>query len=147
MGLKNRILVIDDDPAVAEILVNTLCVWGYRATSANDAMQAVIQAEGLKPGLVIMDIKMPNFGTGLEAYRKLRKIPELKDTPVIFMTGLDPDDARKLVPTDDPKVRLIFKPIALTILKQWICELIDKASPSGAPHTTRNPVPSYPLYV
>ena len=123
MGLKRSILVIDDDPAVVDVLVDALSKSGYRVTSANDAMQAVIQAEGVKPAVVIMDIAMPHFGTGLDAYRNFRKIRELKEIPIIFFTGMKPSEAKRLVPTDDPKTRLMFKPISLNKMEQTIYEI------------------------
>ena len=123
MGLKNSILVIDDDPQIVQLLLDLLEGWGYRASAAPDAMQAVIQAEAIRPKLIISDIQMPTFGTGVEALAEMRKIPHLQEVPVVFVSGMKREEAFKLMP-DDPSVRLLSKPIQAQQLKTTIEELL-----------------------
>ena len=114
------VMVVDDDPEVLNLVVMRLELAGYRVTSAGDAWQEVIQAQGLKIGLVITDIKMPGVGSGVDAYRQLRRAsPQL---PVIFITGMKLEEARKIIPPD-PRARLIGKPINFEELRLVIKEL------------------------
>jgi CheY-like chemotaxis protein len=64
----------------------------------------------MKTGLIIMDIMMPNFGTGVEAYKKIRLEKNLTETPVIFLTGLKPSEAEPMMPRNDRRVRILYKP-------------------------------------
>lgn len=131
MGFRDSILIIDDDPMIIDLLSEGLGGAGYKISSASDAMQAVIQAQALQPMLIVSDIQMPTFGTGLEAYENLRKIPSLKNTPVIFLTAMPAQEAKRLMPPADPKVRLLGKPINWAMLEQAIQELTGKAKHLG----------------
>jgi len=117
------VLVVDDDPNVLNLVVTRLELAGYRVTTATDAWQQVVQAQGLKIGLIISDIKMPGVGTGVDAVKHLRALPTVSPLlPVIFMTGIKLDDARRMIPPD-PKIRLIGKPINFEELRSTIKEL------------------------
>ena len=114
------VLVVDDDKLILDLVTMRLETAGYKVTTANDAWQEVVQAHGLKIGLVITDIQMPGVGTGVDAFKKLRAAsPNL---PVIFMTGMKPDDARAMIPPD-PRVRLVSKPINFNEMRAAIKEL------------------------
>jgi CheY-like chemotaxis protein len=103
------ILIVDDDMIQAASVSDFLESHGFSVTTANDAQQAVLQAESLNPVLVIMDMQMPVFGTGADAVRAMRSIPQLSRTPVIIMTGMQLDKARALL-SPDPLLRLMSKP-------------------------------------
>ncbi len=123
MAREAYVLVVDDDPHVLGMVTTRLEFAGYNVTSATDAWQEVIQAEGLKLGLIITDIQMPGVGTGVDAYKKLRASKMISpELPVIFMTGMKLDEARAMIPPD-PKVRLLAKPIDFVQLRQAIKEL------------------------
>ena len=128
MAGKVTILVVDDDEKMLEFLRAALEQAGYFVTTAGDAAQALIQAEGLKPRLIITDILMPTWGTGLDAYKSIRTKTKLKDVPVVFITGMSPEKAKALMPPD-PKVRLIAKPVNLILLEQAIQELTGEERP------------------
>lgn len=122
--MRPFILVVDDDPNIAEMVTESLETKGYRVTYCTDAAQAVIQTEGTKIGLLILDIMMPAFGSGIDAYKNIRKNHNLSnELPIIFLTGLKPAQAKAMVPRDDPRVRLLFKPTTMTKLQATIQEL------------------------
>ncbi len=123
--MSEYLLVIDDDAMFLALMINRLGTAGYKVTTAMDGLHAVIQARAVKPRLVISDIEMPIWGTGVEVYRKLRETTELKEVPVIFLTGMDAEKARGLVP-HDPQVRLLAKPVDWTMLEQAIDELLGE---------------------
>lgn len=127
---RSFILVVDDDEIIRDLIVDRLQMAEYKVTYANDAAQAVIQAEGMTLALLITDIEMPGFGTGIDAVKKLRASPSVpRNLPVIFVTGMPPQDAEKRVPLEDPYIRLIHKPIDWKLLRAYIKDLItwDKA--------------------
>lgn len=126
---RSFILVVDDDPLIRDMLVAKLEGAGYRVTCAEDAAQSVIQAEGMNLSLIISDIEMPGFGTGVDALKKLRAsnyIP--KNLPVIFVTGMPPSEAQKIVPKSDPYIRLMHKPVDWRLLAKYMLDLsgLDK---------------------
>lgn len=82
---------------------------------------SITKSQEESPGLVLMDIQMAGAGSGVEAYKKLRALSQ--KTPVIFMSGMDPAEAAKIVPTSDSLVRFIPKPIDFAKLRLTIKEL------------------------
>jgi CheY-like chemotaxis protein len=126
---RNFILVVDDDPLIRDMLVAKLEGAGYRVTCAEDAAQSVIQAEGMRLSLIISDIEMPGFGTGVDALKKLRASSYIpKNLPVIFVTGMPPAEAQKIVPKSDPYIRLMHKPVDWKLLAKYMLDLsgLDK---------------------
>ncbi|MDB6016072.1 MAG: sensor histidine kinase [Pedosphaera sp.] len=81
------ILVVDDDPANLSILSNYLKESGFRVTVARDGESALEKAQYGRPDLILLDLVMPRLG-GFETCRRLKGNVALRDTPVIFMTGL-----------------------------------------------------------
>jgi len=122
MGKEAFVLVVDDDPLMLNLMSTRLEMAGYRVTTATDAWQQVVQAQGMRIGLIISDILMPG-GTGVDAVKRLRALPNVSPLlPVIFMTGLALEQARQLIPYD-PKIRIIGKPIDFEALRVVIREL------------------------
>ncbi|MFH1723826.1 MAG: response regulator, partial [Elusimicrobiota bacterium] len=127
---RNFILVVDDDPLIRDMLLSKLESAGYRVTCAEDAAQSVIQAEGMRLSLIISDIEMPGFGSGVDALRRLRASSYVpKNLPVIFVTGMPPAEAQKIVPKTDPYVRLCHKPVDWKLLRTCIRELTGMDNP------------------
>lgn len=135
MALARPVLVVDDEAPIAEMICEALEKHGIRATHCNDAAQAIIQIEGLKPALLITDIMMPAWGSGVDAYKRLRSNKRFKDLPVIFLTGMQVEVARRLVPANDPLTRLLHKPVKLAILMLAIRELTGDRLLPPAVHT------------
>ncbi|MFA6318126.1 MAG: response regulator [Elusimicrobiota bacterium] len=130
------ILVVDDDEAMVGLLVDFLESKRCRVTSASDACQSLLQAEAVRPDIIITDLMMPVWGTGVDAYRNIRHNRHLKDVPVIFLTGTPPKEARALLPLHDPLVRLLHKPVDLEHLEKTILELAPLAIPGPVPPKT-----------
>jgi len=127
---RTYILVVDDDQLIRDMMANKLESAGYRVTCAEDAAQSVIQAEGMRLALIISDIEMPGFGTGVDALKKLRSSSFVRNNlPVIFVTGMPPGEARKIVPKTDPYVRLLHKPVDWKLLRQYIKDLTGLDNP------------------
>jgi len=81
------ILVVDDSPETVGLLNEALEQAGMTSLVALEGSQAINIASRMMPDLILLDAVMPNMD-GFEVCEKLKSDPELKNTPVIFMTGL-----------------------------------------------------------
>lgn len=86
--MKKKVLVIDDDPNIVELIKNRLSVNGYQVVTAYDGEQGLEQVSAEKPNLVIVDVLMPKMD-GYTFVRTLRKQEETRDLPVIVVTAKD----------------------------------------------------------
>lgn len=84
------ILLVDDEPDILEIIRYNLVLEGYAVATAENGLEAVERAKELKPQLIIMDVMMPKMD-GMEACEKIRKIPELSETVIAFLTARGED--------------------------------------------------------
>lgn len=85
--MKHRVLVADDDESMRKLLSTVLTMRGFEVVLAKDGRDAVAQAKGLKPALIIMDVDMPGMD-GLSALETLKKDPATRATPVLVISGL-----------------------------------------------------------
>ena len=83
-GLK--ILIVDDDEDIIDLLNYNLTKEGYTVFIAKDGVEAIEEAKSKIPDLIIMDIMMPRMD-GIEACRQIRLIPEFSKTHIIFLTA------------------------------------------------------------
>ncbi|MDG1285844.1 MAG: response regulator, partial [Flavobacteriaceae bacterium] len=72
-----KILLVDDEPDILEILSYNLSAEGYSISTASNGLEAVKKAKKHQPHLIIMDVMMPEMD-GIEACEKIRILPELK---------------------------------------------------------------------
>ncbi|CAL9473021.1 Response regulator MprA [Streptomyces sp. enrichment culture] len=85
-GEPQRILVVDDEPAVREALRRSLAFEGYAAQTAVDGLDALDKAAASPPDLIVLDIQMPRMD-GLTAARRLRAAGNT--TPILMLTARD----------------------------------------------------------
>ena len=85
-----KILVVDDEPDIIEILRYNLSQEGYQVYSAKDGQSAIKKAEKEIPNLIIMDVMMPHMD-GIEACDIIRKNPIFNDTIIMFLTARGED--------------------------------------------------------
>lgn len=85
-----KILLVDDEPDILEILGYNLASEGYQIHTAENGIQALAQAKKHVPHLIILDVMMPEMD-GIEACEKLRNIPELSETIITFLTARGED--------------------------------------------------------
>ncbi len=82
-----RILVVDDDDMTVRLLEYAFRQDGYEVHSVLDSLQAVSNACSFQPHLIILDIMMPDKD-GFQVCRELRAQPTLKNTCIVFLTGV-----------------------------------------------------------
>lgn len=88
MGDKHsrKVLVVDDDSDILELLKYNLVKEGYDVKTAEDGKKAVQMAKVFLPELILLDIMMPNQD-GVETCRQLREIPEMANSHITFLTA------------------------------------------------------------
>ncbi|EAZ81098.2 response regulator transcription factor [Algoriphagus machipongonensis] len=83
---KIKVLVVDDEPDIVEILKYNLQKEGYEVSTAEDGVKAVKVASKFHPDVILLDIMMPGQD-GVETCLQIRQIPELKNAFIIFLTA------------------------------------------------------------
>jgi len=81
-----KILVVDDEPDVADLVSYHLKAKGYEVTTGNNSTDSIAAARSLLPDLIILDIMMPDLN-GIQLCRILRADPRLARVPIIFLTA------------------------------------------------------------
>lgn len=85
--MAKKILIIDDEADIRTFLETLLKEHGYETATAPDGDQGYEKAQEFLPDAITLDIIMPKE-TGVKFYRKLVKHPELKNVPVIILSGV-----------------------------------------------------------
>ena len=86
MSDKAKILVVDDQMAVALMMVFLLTQAGCETQSALDVKKALRLAQAEVFDLITLDIDMPGLN-GFELFQRLKQMPHLKNTPILFVSG------------------------------------------------------------
>ena len=86
-----RILVIDDEQEITEVIDAFLKSSGYEVLTENTAVMAVERVQEYKPDLILLDIMMSGMD-GYQICEELKKQPDMKNIPVLFLTGKDTRD-------------------------------------------------------
>ncbi|GHG89675.1 response regulator transcription factor [Streptomyces lanatus] len=125
-----RVLVVDDDPTVAEVVSGYLDRAGYVVDRAGDGPEALARAAAHRPDLVVLDLMLPGMD-GLEVCRRIRGDAPV---PVIMLTARGDEDDRILgleVGADD-YVTKPFSPRELVLRVQSVLRRSRPGQPSGA---------------
>ncbi|WAC40246.1 response regulator transcription factor [Pedobacter sp. SL55] len=83
---KQKILIVDDEPDILELIEYNLKKEGYQVYLASNGQDGINVAKKVQPDLIILDIMMPKMD-GIEACRLMRAIPEFKNTFMVFLTA------------------------------------------------------------
>ncbi|MBN1289148.1 MAG: response regulator [Actinobacteria bacterium] len=89
---ERKILIIDDDPSINELVCMALTNEGYYTYDALSGIRGYRLAKKEQPDIIILDVMMPEMD-GFEVFRKLRLDPETKRIPVLFLSALTTEDA------------------------------------------------------
>lgn len=85
--MNNKILVVDDDPAINELIKVNLELCGYKVIQAFDGTKGFALCKQETPSLVVLDVMMPEVD-GFTVAQRIRKNEETKNTPILMLTAL-----------------------------------------------------------
>lgn len=125
-----KLLIIEDDPSMLELLRVHLRAVGHAVRTVSDAADGIRAILAEPPDLILSDIAMP-YLDGMELLRALRSEPMTRRIPVIFLTGLTDDDTlvkASQLGADD----FLTKPIQVEDLLSSINKVLNKSRPNGA---------------
>jgi len=106
---KHTILVVEDEPAMCQTLMDNLVSEGFNVLQAKDGVEGLAVSSAHHPDLILLDILMPQMD-GLAMMQKLRAQDAWgKKVPIILLTNLSPDEDRimKRVTEDEPAYYLV----------------------------------------
>ena len=113
-----KILVVDDDPDIVEILRYNLSLGGYDVKSAFNGKEAIKKAKIFLPEIILLDVMMPEMD-GIEACSLIKEIPSLLNTRIIFLSARS-EDYTQLSAFDAGADDYISKPVKPKILLKKI---------------------------
>lgn len=122
----NKILVVDDEPDIIEILRYNLEKEGYQTFSATNGVEAVEQAKQHKPDLILLDVMLPDMD-GIQTCETIRAIPELKKTIIAFLTARS-EDYSEIAGFQAGADDYITKPIRPKVLISRIQSLLKRSN-------------------
>ena len=125
-----KILLVDDEPDILEILSYNLSAEGYTISTASNGVEAVKKAKKHQPHLIIMDVMMPEMD-GIEACEKIRTLPELKDTVITFLTARG-EDYSQVAGFEAGADDYITKPIKPKVLVSKIKSLLRRLNDTSS---------------
>jgi len=86
--MAHRVLIIDDDPEFVEATSTLLDAQGYDVVSAPNGKVGVAKANEEHPDIILLDVMMTRDTEGFDVARELNKNPQLKNIPVIIVSGI-----------------------------------------------------------
>ncbi|WP_216647484.1 response regulator transcription factor [Chitinophaga sp. SYP-B3965] len=119
-----KILVVDDEMDILEIISYNLKSAGYETVTAKDGLEAIQKAKIFRPDLIMLDIMMPNKN-GIDTCKEIRKLPEFKETMVLFLTALN-DEKSEIEGLEMGADDYIAKPIKPKLLVSRINALFRR---------------------
>ena len=120
-----RILLVDDEPDILEIVGYNLSLEGYQVFTAKNGVEAVSKAKKKQPHLVILDVMMPEMD-GIEACEIMRNTPGLENTMITFLTARG-EDYSQLAGFEAGADDYIQKPIKPKVLVSKVKALLRRS--------------------
>ncbi|MEX2380279.1 MAG: response regulator transcription factor [Vicingaceae bacterium] len=127
---KEKILLVDDEPDILEIVSYNLKKEDYSVFTADNGKDAIKIAKKEKPDLVILDVMMPEMD-GMETCHQLRGIPILKDTLIAFLTARG-EDYSQIAGFDAGADDYITKPVKPRVLVSKVKAILRRKGSTSA---------------
>jgi len=119
-----KILLVDDEPDILEIVAYNLSSEGYEVFTAKNGIEGVAKAKKKKPHLIILDVMMPEMD-GIEACEMIRRTDGLEDTLITFLTARG-EDYSQMAGFDAGADDYITKPIKPKVLVSKVKALLRR---------------------
>jgi len=115
MATKGKVLIVDDDPDLCEVMRVALEADGFSVYTAPNGTRGLQLVRQEKPDLVFLDVVMAHPTEGVDVNTTMKEDPELWDIPVVMLTSILNGDYLGHFPTDQPLsvVQFLTKPVAL----------------------------------
>ncbi|MCS7019777.1 MAG: response regulator transcription factor [Cytophagales bacterium] len=126
----HKIMVVDDEPDILELLTYNLEKEGYEVKTATNGKKAVALAQSFQPELILMDIMMPVMD-GVEACRQIREMPDMRNTFIIFLTARS-EEYSEVAAFDNGADDYLTKPIKPRALMSRINAIFRRESQKNA---------------
>jgi len=123
-NLSTKILIVDDDPEIIEILNYNLINSGFITKSASNGLEAIKKAKKFIPDIILLDVMMPEMD-GIEACIKIREIKTLTNTRIIFLSARG-EDFTQIAAFDAGADDYINKPVKPKILLKKISSIAKR---------------------
>ncbi len=137
--MPKHVLVIEDDPAIVELLQFNLERESFRVTSAGTGSDGLAAVRKQRPDLVILDLMLPER-SGFEVCREIRGDPELAATPIIMLTARG-EEADRIAGLEIGADDYITKPFSTRELVARVGAVLRRATRRRAGPTNRAPSP------
>jgi DNA-binding response OmpR family regulator len=126
--MNKRILIVDDEFGLADVVAEILTDQGYEASIAINGRLGLAQIAETHPGLVLLDVMMPVLD-GPATLLAMRANPKFATIPVIMMTALP-----EALPKTEPPLyqAVLYKPFTLESLNSAVARLIGPTAENGA---------------
>lgn len=131
-----RILLVDDEADILEFLGYNLTREGYQVAKAKNGVKALKEAKTFKPHLIILDVMMPEMD-GMETCTEIRKIPELRDTLIAFLTARG-EDYSQIAGFEAGADDYIAKPIKPRVFLSRVQALLRRYKPRDTGSSVTN---------
>ena len=129
----SQILVVDDEAAIRDVLIDFLTDHGYTATGAENGREALLMVRTLRPQIILLDIAMPGMN-GIETLKKLRQ--EIPQAAVIMISG-HADNDMALQALDLGAYDFIQKPLDFRYLERTLLAKIVTLEPEAGESAAR----------
>ena len=133
-AMKSRVLIIEDEAAIREMLGYTLMREGFECEEAADVEQARPMLARRKPDLILLDWMLPGV-SGVDYARRVRSDPDTRDIPIIMLTARS-EEADKVRALDTGADDYITKPFSMRELMARIRALMRRSYRAGPTEST-----------
>ncbi len=128
---KTKILIVEDDPDISELIHFNLEKAGYQTLRAEDGEQALGLAQKHQPDLILLDLLLPGLN-GLEVCRRLKRDPALQRIPIMMVTAKG-EEMDRVVGLELGADDYVVKPFSIREIILRIQKLLDRREKQGTP--------------
>lgn len=124
-----KILIVDDELDILEIIGFNLTKEGFKTFTAKDGNDAITKAQQIQPDLIILDVMMP-FKNGIEVCSILRQHPSLNEVPILLLTAIN-DEQTHIKGLEAGADDYVNKPISPKVLVSRVKSLLRRTNISN----------------